>query len=74
MATEKSSAAGKENDSTNNSKESQPDKENVVAAHDQAEADIENDPEMAMGEEPGDDLDEGEIARLDNSNDDTDLV
>jgi len=47
---------------------------NVVAAHDQAEADIENDPDMAMDEAPGDDLDEGELARLDNDNDNTDLV
>jgi hypothetical protein len=42
------------------------DKENILAAHEQAEADIENDPEMSMGDEPGADLDEGELARLDN--------
>jgi hypothetical protein len=46
-------------------------KEQAVAAHDEAEKDINDDPEFA---EPGpnDDLDEGETARL--GEDNTDLV
>lgn len=35
----------------------------VQAAHDQAERDIEHDPEVSM-HSPNDDLDEGELARL----------
>lgn len=45
------------------------DKEKALEAHRDAEKDMEKDPEMDMDEERGDDLDEGELARLDNSND-----
>jgi hypothetical protein len=43
--------------------------ENVTAAHQQAEADIEQDPDLNSEPDPAADLDEGEIARLDNGND-----
>jgi hypothetical protein len=49
------------------------DKENVIAAHDAAEQDIEQDPDLATTDDPAADLDEGEIARLDNSNDEIDI-
>lgn len=39
------------------------DNENVKAAHDEAEKDIEKDPELSASS-PNDDLDEGESARL----------
>lgn len=39
-------------------------KENVIAAHDQAEKDMEEDPDLNPTQNPADDLDEGEIARL----------
>ena len=39
-------------------------------AHRDADEDIRDDPEMNMEPERGDDLDEGELANLDNSNDD----
>jgi hypothetical protein len=42
---------------------------NVLDAHKEADEDISEDPEMDLDEEAGDDLDEGELARLDNSND-----
>jgi hypothetical protein len=42
----------------------------LIQAHRDADEDIREDPEMDMDEERGDDLDEGELARLDNSNDD----
>lgn len=48
--------------------------ENVAKAFEQAEADIETDPELNDEPAPEDDLDEGELARLDNDNDNTDLV
>ena len=41
----------------------------VQQAHRDADEDIQHDPEMDMDPEEGDDLDEGELARLDNSND-----
>ena len=44
-------------------------KEKIIQAHRDADEDILNDPDMNMGG-PDDDLDEGELARLDNSNDD----
>ena len=40
---------------------------NVLKAHEQAEKDIEKDPELSIGPEKGDDLDEGELAKLDNN-------
>lgn len=42
----------------------------VIQAHRDADEDIRDDPEMDMNPERGDDLDEGELARMDNSNDD----
>ncbi|HVU53663.1 MAG TPA: hypothetical protein VHD83_01350 [Puia sp.] len=42
----------------------------LIQAHRDADEDIQGDPEMDMDPERGDDLDEGELARLDNSNDD----
>ena len=42
----------------------------LIQAHRDADEDIREDPEMDMDQERGDDLDEGELARLDNSNDD----
>jgi hypothetical protein len=44
-------------------------KEKILQAHRDADEDILNDPDMDMGG-PDDDLDEGELARLDNSDDD----
>lgn len=44
-------------------------KENVIAAHDQAEKDMEEDPDLNAKPSPADDLDEGEIARYEDSND-----
>ena len=41
-----------------------------IQAHRDADEDIRDDPEMDMDAERGDDLDEGELAKLDNSNDD----
>ncbi len=41
---------------------------NVVAAHNQAEADMEQDPDLNNEPDPAADLDEGELARLDNDN------
>jgi len=42
----------------------------LIQAHRDADEDIREDPEMDREPERGDDLDEGELARLDNSNDD----
>lgn len=36
----------------------------VTEAHKQAEQDIEKDPDLNLEPKPGDDLDEGELARL----------
>ncbi len=41
-----------------------PDPEKIKEAHDLAEKDIENDPDLSLKPKPGDDLDEGELARL----------
>ena len=38
--------------------------EKAVAAHEQADKDIEKDPDLATKPNPEDDLDEGELARL----------
>jgi hypothetical protein len=40
----------------------------IQQAHRDADEDIREDPEMDMDKERGDDLDEGELARYDNSN------
>ncbi|MEO8413567.1 MAG: hypothetical protein ABI472_07895 [Ginsengibacter sp.] len=36
----------------------------IEEAHEQAEKDIKKDPDLSMERRPGDDLDEGELARL----------
>lgn len=36
----------------------------LTEAHEQAEKDIEKDPDLNLEPKPGDDLDEGELARL----------
>ncbi|MDQ6761886.1 MAG: hypothetical protein M3015_04565 [Bacteroidota bacterium] len=41
-----------------------PDPKKIKEAHDLAEKDIENDPDLSLKPKPGDDLDEGELARL----------
>ena len=43
-------------------------KKKILEAHRDADEDIREDPDMEMGG-PDDDLDEGELAQLDNSND-----
>lgn len=44
-------------------------KENALAAHDQAEKDMEEDDDLNTKPAPEDDLDEGEIARFENEDD-----
>jgi hypothetical protein len=44
--------------------EQEKENENISAAHKAADEDIEQDPDLSMKPEPGDDLDEGELARL----------
>lgn len=48
----------------NSKQKKTPDNEHVAEAHEQAEKDIEMDPDLSLMPEPGDDLDEGELARL----------
>jgi len=46
-------------------KDSRPaEKEKVIAAHDQAEKDIDQDPDLNTKTNPEDEMDEGELARL----------
>jgi hypothetical protein len=47
-----------------NRKEQDEQKNTVIAAHTAADKDIEKDPDLNDKPEPGDDLDEGELARL----------
>lgn len=58
--------AGKNEKMDKNFKEGKQSKTNdaITQAHEQAELDIEKDPELNSRPEPGDDLDEGELARL----------
>ena len=42
----------------------QEENENISDAHKQAEKDIAQDPDLSSKPDPGDDLDEGELARL----------
>jgi hypothetical protein len=53
----------------NNPQENQPKDESVIAAHDQAEKDIEDDAELTINPRPEDDLDEGELARFEDGDD-----
>ncbi len=48
--------------------------EHVTEAHEQAEADMEQDPDLNSQPDPTADLDEGEIARLDNGNDENPVI
>lgn len=48
----------------NSKKQKTPGNEHATEAHEQAEKDIEMDPDLSSKPEPGDDLDEGELARL----------
>ncbi len=47
-----------------NSSQTNADKEKIKEAHETAEKDIERDPDLNLKPKPGDDLDEGELARL----------
>lgn len=47
--------------------------EQAAAAHFAAEHDMDDDPELAPTDDPAADLDEGELARLDNNNDNQDV-
>lgn len=47
-----------------NSLEKKADKDAIAKAHEQAEKDIDKDPDLNSDPQPGDDLDEGELARL----------
>ncbi|MCW3110242.1 MAG: hypothetical protein JWQ09_4748 [Segetibacter sp.] len=55
-----------DNDTPNvrNNPQPTPKDEAVIAAHEQAEKDIEQDAELNMAPDPAADLDEGEIARF----------
>ena len=68
-----------ENDNAPNNQDDKDENKNsslqndVAAAHEQAEEDIETDDDLSTEEDPTDDLDEGEMARLDNNIDDVDV-
>lgn len=62
---------GKKNEEPAEHMEAAADKEAVLAAHEQADADIQKDPDLSI-HSPTDDLDEGELARL--NDDDSDLI
>ncbi|MEP6926906.1 MAG: hypothetical protein ABI834_04680 [Ginsengibacter sp.] len=50
--------------SAGNKSDQQKENENILAAHKEADRDIEQDPDLSAKPKPGDDLDEGELARL----------
>jgi hypothetical protein len=52
------------NKSTHTKNEQQKENENILAAHKEADKDIEQDPDLSPMPNPADDLDEGELARL----------
>lgn len=58
MSTDKQTKRPHENTPPNQQDEA------VIAAHDEAEKDIEDDGELSLKPEPTDDLDEGELARF----------
>ncbi|MEJ7737650.1 MAG: hypothetical protein WKF97_09510 [Chitinophagaceae bacterium] len=60
---EKKDQQNPQNDSANSLNEQTLQKQVVIAAHEQAEQDIEQDPDLSL-HSPNDDLDEGETARL----------
>ena len=47
-----------------NKSDQQKENENILAARKEADKDIEQDPDLSTKPEPGDDLDEGELARF----------
>ncbi|MEO6638162.1 MAG: hypothetical protein ABIN25_07780 [Ginsengibacter sp.] len=47
-----------------NSSQAKTEADKIKQAHELAEKDIDNDPDLSMEPEVGDDLDEGELARL----------
>ena len=51
-----------------------PEDANVALAHEQAEVDMVEDADLNNEPDPAADLDEGEIARLDNNNDENPLI
>ena len=51
-----------EKDNLKNNK--QPDNNDTIKAHKEADKDIEQDPDLSDTPDPADDLDEGELARL----------
>lgn len=51
--------------SAHNKTDQQKENESIIAAHKEADKDIEQDPDLSPTPGPGDDLDEGELARLD---------
>ena len=48
-------------------------KETVIAAHDQAEKDMENDDDLSTQPDPSADLDEGEMARFEDNDEKPDI-
>ncbi len=50
--------------SSNNKSDRQKENENITEAHKAANKDIEQDPDLSLTPKPGDDLDEGELARF----------
>ena len=50
--------------STHPKTEEEKEHEKIIAAHKEADKDIEQDPDLSPAPDPGDDLDEGELARL----------
>ncbi len=52
------------NKSANEKDDQQKENKNIAAAHKEADKDIDHDPDLSSKPSPGDDLDEGELARL----------
>ena len=50
--------------SSHNKSDHQKEKKIISAAHEEAEKDMEQDPDLSLKPRPEDDLDEGELARL----------
>ena len=71
MLPDKKKDTGEENKEPAEHTEAAADKKAVLAAHKQADADIEKDPDLSI-HSPADDLDEGELARL--NDDDSALI
>ena len=52
------------NKSAHTKTDQQKENESIIAAHKEADKDIEQDPDLSAKPSPGDDLDEGELARF----------